>query len=59
MSLTAELGAFVAGIRYDGLPAEALPIVRRAFTDTVGVMLLGTFEPVTTVFLPEGADRYD
>jgi 2-methylcitrate dehydratase PrpD len=49
MSLTAELGAFVAGIRYEALPAEALPIVRRAFTDTVGVMLLGTFEPVTAV----------
>jgi 2-methylcitrate dehydratase PrpD len=49
MSLTAELGAFVAAIRYDTLPAEALPIVRTGFTDAVGVMLVGTTEPVTGI----------
>ncbi len=49
MSLTAELGAFCAAIRYESLPAEALPIVRTAFTDAVGVMLVGTLEPVTEI----------
>src|SRR5208282_2963134 len=42
MSLTAELGEFLATISYDTLPAEAMPIVRTGFTDAVGVMLVGT-----------------
>jgi len=49
MSLTAELGEFLATIRYDALPAEALPIVRTGFTDAVGVMLVGTSEKVTAI----------
>ena len=49
MSLTAELAAFLAAIRYDALPAEALPIVRSGFTDAVGVMLVGAGEPVSGI----------
>ncbi len=49
MSLTAELGAFLAGISYDALPGEALPIVRMGFTDAIGVMLVGTAEPVAAI----------
>jgi 2-methylcitrate dehydratase PrpD len=49
MSLTAELGEFLAAIRYELLPAAALPIVRTAFSDAVAVMLVGTAEPVTEI----------
>lgn len=47
MSLTAELGKFIAGISYDAVPAEMLPTIRMAFTDTVAVMLVGASEAVT------------
>ena len=49
MSLTAELGAFLANIRYNSLPPAVLPIVRTGFTDAVGVMLVGTHEKVTGI----------
>jgi 2-methylcitrate dehydratase PrpD len=45
--LTAELAAFVAGTRRAAIPAEALVTARRAFVDTVGVMLAGWPELAT------------
>jgi 1-acyl-sn-glycerol-3-phosphate acyltransferase len=40
-ALTADLGKFLANIKFDHLPADALPLVRDAFTDTVGVIMVG------------------
>ncbi|MCR2811386.1 MULTISPECIES: MmgE/PrpD family protein [unclassified Microbacterium] len=48
-SLTAEIGKFLEGISYDDLPAEVLPMVRDAFTDTVGVVMVGIEEPVANI----------
>src|ERR1700690_1660441 len=45
-TLTADLGKFLATIRFDDLPADALSLVRDGFTDTVGVMMVGIEEPV-------------
>lgn len=47
--LTAELGKFVAGIEFDHLPDDALQLVRDAFTDTVGVIMVGIDEPVVDI----------
>jgi 2-methylcitrate dehydratase PrpD len=47
--LTARLGEFIAGTQYRQLPAEALPLVRDAFTDTVGVIMIGVPEPVVDI----------
>jgi len=48
-SLTADLGRFLANIEFDHMPAEVLPLVRNAFTDTVGVMMVGITEPVVDI----------
>lgn len=48
-ALTAELGKFLADIKYDHLPADALPLVRDAFTDTVGVIMAGIDEPIVNI----------
>lgn len=47
--LTAELGQFLSTIRFDALPPDTLPLVRDAFTDTVGVMMVGIDEPVVDI----------
>lgn len=39
--LTKDLGAFIAGLAYEQIPADALPIIHTGFTDCVGVMLAG------------------
>jgi 2-methylcitrate dehydratase PrpD len=49
MGLTADIGTFVAALRYNTIPAEASPIVCRGMTDCVGVMLAGLPEPVTAI----------
>lgn len=49
MRLTAELRAFLASIKYDSLPVEALPIMRTGFADAIGVMLAGTAEKGTGI----------
>ncbi len=49
MGLTADIGTFVAGLRYEQVPAGAGPIVCRGFTDCVGVLLAGLAEPVTAI----------
>jgi len=46
-SLTAAVGRFLEAIRYDDLPEDLLPIVRDAFTDTIGVIMVGIDQPVT------------
>lgn len=46
MGLTAELGAFVAGLDPAAVPAEARHTVRRGIADCVGVLFAGRDEPV-------------
>jgi 2-methylcitrate dehydratase PrpD len=48
-SLTTDIGRFVAALTYADLPAEVLPMVRDAFTDTVGVIMVGIDQPVTEI----------
>jgi 2-methylcitrate dehydratase PrpD len=47
MGLTADMGRFVAGLRYDMLPAEAIKTVRLGFTDCIACMITGWSQPVT------------
>lgn len=49
MSLTADIGKFLAEVTFDDLPAEVIPIARDAFTDTVAVIMVGLSEPVTDI----------
>ena len=48
-NLTADLGRFLAKIQFDDLPADSLPLVRDAYTDTVGVIMVGIDEPVVEI----------
>ena len=48
MGLTREIGEFVAGMRFERVPAGAVETVARGFTDCVGVMLAGLAEPVAS-----------
>lgn len=43
--LTRTLGKFIAGLRYEQIPAEALSVIHMGFTDCVGVMIAGRNEP--------------
>jgi 2-methylcitrate dehydratase PrpD len=47
--LTSEIGTFLSAIRTNGIPAEAMPVVRAAFTDCVAVMFAGRNEGVTRI----------
>jgi len=47
MGLTADMGRFVAELRYDTLPADAVKTVRLGFTDCIACMITGWNEPVT------------
>lgn len=47
MGLTADMGRFVAGLRFDMLPAEAIKTVRLGFTDCIACMITGWSQPVT------------
>ena len=47
--LTADLGRFLENIKFGQLPASVLPLVRNAFTDTVGVIMVGITEPVVNI----------
>ena len=49
MGLTADIGRFVAGLRYDDIPPDAVPTVCRGVTDCIGVMLAGLPEPVSAI----------
>lgn len=48
-SLTADIGQFLADVSFDDLPPDVLPLVRDAFTDTVGVVMVGSDQPVTEI----------
>lgn len=48
-SITRALGAFVSGLRFEAIPAEALAIARTGFVDCVGVMIAGRDEPVVGI----------
>jgi 2-methylcitrate dehydratase PrpD len=48
-ALTADLGRFLDDIQYEQLPETVLPLVRNAFTDTVGVIMVGIREPVVDI----------
>ena len=45
VALTAELGKFIAGLRYEDIPEDALPTIHTGFADCVGVMVAGAREP--------------
>jgi 2-methylcitrate dehydratase PrpD len=47
LSLTVELGRFVAGLRFDELPESSLHWVGTAFADTAGTLIAGRGEPVS------------
>ena len=47
--LTADIGKFLADIRYEHLPEEVLPVIRDVFADTVGVTFAGVDQRVTKV----------
>lgn len=48
-SLTAEIGQFLADIRFEQIPQDVLPVVRDAFTDTVGVVMAGIDQPISKI----------
>lgn len=47
--LTRNLGAFVAGIRFEGLPRQAVDTVRLGFTDCIATLIAGRREPVVEI----------
>ena len=50
-ALTRKLGEFVAGLRYEQIPAAATSVIRTGFTDCVGVMIAGSREPVVQLLV--------
>jgi 2-methylcitrate dehydratase PrpD len=49
MGLTADMGRFLARLRFETLPADAIKTVRMGFTDCIAVMVAGWQEPVTRI----------
>jgi 2-methylcitrate dehydratase PrpD len=49
MGLTQDIGKFISQVRFERIPSDAIPIVARGFTDTVGVLLAGLPEPVSGI----------
>jgi aconitate decarboxylase len=49
MPLTRDLSEFVAGLRFDAVPAAAVDIVKRGTVDCVGVLFAGIEEPVVRI----------
>lgn len=41
MGLTAEMGRFIASLRYEALPSDAVKTVRLGFTDCIAVIIMG------------------
>lgn len=61
-NLTADIGAFLSDIEYRDIPEGLLPIVRDAFTDTVGVIMAGIDLPLSEILrktLVEPAGRQE
>ena len=60
--LTADLGQFLANVKYEQLPAGALPLVRNAYTDTIAVIMVGITEPIVDIVrrtVAEPASRHE
>lgn len=59
MSTAAAIARWVQRLRFDDLPADVVQVGRRAFLDTLGVILAGVREPVTrtvhALLVEEGA----
>jgi 2-methylcitrate dehydratase PrpD len=49
MGLTTAIGEFVAGVRFERLPADCINIVCTGFTDCVAVIMPGWSEPVARI----------
>jgi 2-methylcitrate dehydratase PrpD len=47
MSTADGIAAWVTALRYDDLPATVVEVTKRAYLDTIGVILAGADEPVT------------
>ncbi len=45
VALTRELGRFVARLRFEDIPAEAVEFIHTGFADCIGVMIAGAREP--------------
>jgi 2-methylcitrate dehydratase PrpD len=45
IALTVGLGSFIAGLRYEDIPKDAIPVIHTGFTDCIGVMIAGRGEP--------------
>jgi 2-methylcitrate dehydratase PrpD len=59
--LSAMLSRFLAAAPQTGLSAGAIEAAKRAFIDTIGVMLAGRLEPAVTIMkgcLPQGNEAY-
>jgi len=50
-ALTRDLGRFVAQLRFDELPRDAVSVVQTGFADCVGVMIAGAHEPAVQLLL--------
>lgn len=59
-ALTADLGRFVAGLRYTDIPEKAVELIQSAFADCIGVMIAGAHEAapqrLKSVLAPTGND---
>jgi 2-methylcitrate dehydratase PrpD len=49
MALSLELGRFVAGLRYEDIPADVREAIKTAFADTIGVAVAGSMEPAAQI----------
>jgi 2-methylcitrate dehydratase PrpD len=57
VALTAEIGRFLSDIRFEKLPKTMLPVVRDAFTDTIGVVMAGVDVPLARILWQTVVDR--
>jgi 2-methylcitrate dehydratase PrpD len=53
MPLTDDLGTFLETIRFDAIPPDVIPLVRDAFSDTIGVIMAGIAEPIVKILHAE------
>jgi 2-methylcitrate dehydratase PrpD len=49
VELTADVGRFLANIRFEHLPPETIQVVRDAFADTVGVVMAGVDQRLSVI----------
>ena len=60
VALTAGLGKFIAGLRYQDIPKDAISVIHTGFTDCVGCMIAGAREPapqlLKTMLQPTGGE---